>query len=95
MGLIDRSLRLLDTQQAGLGVWLAVLLVLAAVVAILLERPTTLFGRRPTGGRRVMIVLGGGMLAAVSVLHLTYLAWYEHRCVAHSSDIPECASVSN
>jgi hypothetical protein len=90
MGVVERSLRLLETQQAGLGVWLAVLLVLAAFVAVLLGRPETLFGNRLGAAPRVALVLAVGVIGAISVVNISYVAWYRHRCVDHRSDTPEC-----
>lgn len=90
MGVVERSMRLLETQQAGLGVLLAALLVLAAIVAVLLGRPTTLFGKRLGAAPRVSVVLAAGVIGAISVVNISYVAWHRHRCIYHNSDIPEC-----
>ncbi len=90
MGIVERSLRLLDTQQASWGVWLATLSVVAAFVVALLGRPKSLFGTRLRLAQRVLLVLAVGVIGAISVVNISYAAWYRHRCVDHRSDIPEC-----
>jgi multisubunit Na+/H+ antiporter MnhB subunit len=90
MGIVERSLRLLETQQAGLGVWLAAVPVLVALVFVALERPKTLFGAQLRVSHRVVLVLGVGVIGAIVVMNTTYDTWYAHRCIDHRSDIPEC-----
>jgi hypothetical protein len=84
---IGRALRLLDTQQAGLGTWLAVAALLVSGVVVL----RLAYERR----LRVVVavaVLGAGALAGAGIVQTTYHAWYNHRCVEHGSDIPECSA---
>lgn len=90
MDVIERSLRLLETEQAGLSVWLAALLVLAAIVAVLLGRPKTLFEKELGAAQRVSVALAAGVIGAISVVNVSYVAWHRHRCVYNHSDIPEC-----
>lgn len=89
---IEPALRLLDTQQAHLGVWLAVVPVVAAAVIVALRRPQQLFRGRLPVIPRLFLILAVGVVAAGGMIHVTYDGWYRHRCVHHHSDIPECFS---
>ena len=85
MDTIERALRLLETQQAGLGTALAVVAVAVAVLVVVFR------GRQ--GELRLapaLLIVGAAVLVGAGIVNLTYDAWYRHRCIDHHSDISEC-----
>lgn len=85
MNPIEHALRLLHTEQAFLGVGLAALAVVVAVVIVV--RRWLLKGIR---WAPALLIVSGGFLAGAVTVEATYHSWYRHRCVAHTSDIDEC-----
>jgi hypothetical protein len=85
MNPIEHALRLMDTEQAALGVGLAALAVVFAA-AIVVRRS------REEGFRWIpaLLIMCVGLLAGAVIVEASYYSWYRHRCVLHSSDIDEC-----
>ena len=85
MDTIERALRLLETQQAGLATALAIVATALAMVVVLFH---ALQGRlRPLSA---LLIVGAAVLVGAGIVNLTYDAWYRHRCIDHQSDISEC-----
>ena len=85
MNPIEHALRLMDTDQAFLGVGLGAFAVIVAVVATV--------RRSIEGGFRwipAVLIMCSGFLAGAVIVETSYYSWYRHRCVLHSSDIDEC-----
>ena len=85
MNTIDHAFRLLDTQQAGLSVLLAAAAVAAAFVIALIY---VVHGRVRWMG--AFLIVATGLATGGATVEASYYSWYRHRCVLHSSDIPEC-----
>ncbi|HKY77315.1 MAG TPA: hypothetical protein VJS45_14305 [Acidimicrobiia bacterium] len=85
MNPIEQALRLMDTDQAFLGVGLAALAVVVAVVAAVRRSIEDGFRWIPA-----VLIMGAGFLAGAVIVETSYYSWYRHRCVLHSSDIDEC-----
>jgi hypothetical protein len=83
---IDYALRLSDTQSAIWCLALALLVVAATVAAIIVSLAVA----RRLRVVSAALVIAVGLLASAGIVHASYDAWYRHRCVYHSSDIPEC-----
>lgn len=87
MSPIDHAIRLHDTGQAFLGVWLAAAaVVVTAVVIVRLARER--------GVRLIPVaalVVSAGLLVGAVGVESAYYSWYRHRCVLHGSDIDECS----
>ncbi|HET9771400.1 MAG TPA: hypothetical protein VFS16_10960 [Acidimicrobiia bacterium] len=86
MQTIDYAHRLSDTHSAVWYLALALLAVAATVAAILVRLAVARRLRVVSGA----LVIAVGFLASAGIVHASYDAWYRHRCVHHSSDIPEC-----
>jgi len=85
MNTIDHALRLFNTEEACLGAGLAFVVVAVAVLIV--------FSRAREGRIRLMagvLIISSCLLVGAGIVEATYDAWYTHRCVHHSSDIPEC-----
>ena len=85
MNPIDHALRLLDTQQALVGVGLAALAVVVALVIVA--------RRALEDGIRfipALLIVFAGFLAGAVIVEASYYSWYRHRCVLHHSDIDAC-----
>jgi protein-S-isoprenylcysteine O-methyltransferase Ste14 len=85
MNTIERAFRLLNTETACLGVFVAAVSVAAAVLIVL-----TLARQARLRLVPALLILGAGCLVATGTVHASYDAWYTHRCVDHHSDIQEC-----
>ena len=85
MDTIDRAARLLDTQTAWLGVFLAGASVAVVVVILILLACVARLRFVPA-----LFIVGAGLLVGTGVIQATYNSWYKHRCVHHHSDIREC-----
>jgi len=85
MHTIERALRLLETETAGLGVFLAAVSVAAAVLIVLGLACLARLRLVPA-----VLILGAACLVSTGIVEATYHSWYTHRCVDHHSDIPEC-----
>ena len=85
MHTIDRAVRLLDTQTAGFGVFLAGASVAVAVMILIVLALAARLRFVPA-----LLIVGAGLLVGTGVVEATYYSWYKHRCVDHHSDIREC-----
>jgi len=85
MNPIEHAFRLMNTEQAGLGVALAALAVVVAVVIVVRRAGAEGFRWVPA-----LLIMCAGFLAGAVIVEASYYSWYRHRCVLHSSDIDEC-----
>ena len=85
MNPIEHAFRLMNTEQAGLGVALAALAVVVAVVIVVRRAIAEGFRWVPA-----LLIMCAGFLAGAVIVEASYYSWYRHRCVLHSSDIDEC-----
>lgn len=85
MNPIEHALRLMDTEQAALGVGLAALAVIVAVVIVIRRSIEEGFRWVPA-----LLIMCAGFLSGAVIVEASYHSWYRHRCVLHSSDIDEC-----
>lgn len=85
MNPIEHALRLMQTEQASMGVGLAALAALVAVGIVVRRWLAEGIRWAPA-----LLIVGAGVLAGSVIVEATYYSWYRHRCVAHSSDIDEC-----
>ena len=85
MNPIEHALRLMNTTQAGVGLGLAALAVVVAVAIVVRRARAEGFRWGPA-----LLIMCAGFLAGAVIVEGSYYSWYRHRCVLHSSDIPEC-----